>query len=242
MLTLHLLKTSGLNCEPKYFKTKLREAFVFKGRSYTYSSGELVQLIRLWSLWLMQQQPLAASWTFCGWQFRECISSLLSTANTHSCLCLSKSLGLVSCCWSLATWPPFQGKSWGESCGSVWVSIRFDPLQERTLVLMGIQGKQLAAWLVLSDELSVIPYLNRTSGAVRWRRPILWSFPWPTCRAGRRVQPACVQPCRQTASTKLLPQVSCEWFQNACLIVWAFLTPAVVCGYRDCKPNKTLTH
>lgn len=44
---LHLLETSGLDYEPKYFKTKLREIFISKGKSYTYSSGELVQLIRL---------------------------------------------------------------------------------------------------------------------------------------------------------------------------------------------------
>lgn len=30
------LKTSGLDCQPKYFETKPREVFIFEGRSYTY--------------------------------------------------------------------------------------------------------------------------------------------------------------------------------------------------------------
>lgn len=138
-----------------HFKTKLREVFILKGKSYTYPSGELVQLIRLWSLWQQGnahvQQPLAASWIFCSWQFREGISSLLTTANTHSVSAFQKLLDLflVADHWLLGLL--FKGKAKGESCGNMRVSIVWSIAREDTLVLMDIQGKQLAAWLVFSN-------------------------------------------------------------------------------------------
>lgn len=66
---------------------------------------------------MLMQQPLAASWTFCSWQFREGISSLLTTANTHSVSVFQKLLDLflVAGYWVLGLL--FKGKAKEEACG-----------------------------------------------------------------------------------------------------------------------------
>lgn len=85
---------------------------------------------------------------------------MLATANTHSVSVFQKHLGLflLLVIDYLATFSREKPRVKAvEACG---FPLSLIPCKRGHLVLMGIQGKRLAAWLVLTDEESVIPYLD----------------------------------------------------------------------------------